>query len=612
MCGIAAIIHTNSAPVREEPLRAMMRAMKHRGPDDDGVYTNGNVGFGFVRLKIIDLSANGHQPMRSADGRHTIIFNGEIFNYIELRKELAAKGHVFRTESDTEVLLAAYAEWGEGMLHRLNGMWAFIIHDVVDNSLFCARDRYGIKPFFYCVDGDRILIASEPPAILAVLGRKPDPDNDAIFSFLAFNRTDQNEGSFFKGIKKLPHGQMVRVDLRTPAFLPKVWYRLRDELKEPLTSPDEFRELFTDSVGLRLRSDVPVGVCLSGGLDSTSIVSTLADGFGLSNVNTFSAVYGQGRKGDESVFIDLYKGRLPNMFFTRPDEQDLMADLDDLTNIQCEPIPSTSTYAQYRVMKLASEHVTVTLDGQGADEMLGGYHYFFGFLFKQLLRQGKLGRLASEMKDYTGLHRSAFGLKSLAFFLLPAFLRSRARVAEKGFIHPDFHHAHAAGAGDITDNLYGSNSIREALLDHFEYKLEHLLKWADRSSMRFSVEARVPFLDHRLVERTIPMADDQFIHKGMTKHILREAMKGRIPEPIRIRRDKVGFETPEAEWFRTPLFSAYIRDMLGSQRFKTRGIVDATKAGRIYDDHLERRSDRSRDIWKLIHLEKWFQHFVDR
>ncbi len=612
MCGIAAIIHTDGSPVREEPLRAMMLAMKHRGPDDEGVFTSGNFGLGFVRLKIIDLSANGHQPMRSPDGRHTIIFNGEIFNYLELRKELAAKGHVFRTETDTEVLLAGYGEWGEGVLHRLNGMWAFVIHDAVDGSLFCARDRYGIKPFFYCVDGHRILIASEPPAILAVLGRKPDPDNGAIFSFLAFNRTDQNEGSFFKGIKKLPHGHMARVDLRKPEFTPKAWYRLRNELKEPFTGPEDFRELFTDSIGLRLRSDVPVGVCLSGGLDSTSIVSTLADGFGLPNVNTFSAVYGHGRKGDESAFIDLYKGRLANMYFTRPDEHGLMADLDDLTRTQCEPIPSTSTYAQYRVMKLAKEHVTVTLDGQGADEMLGGYHYFFGFFFKQLLRQGRLGRLAGEMKDYTALHRSAFGLKSLAFFLLPAVLRSRARVAEKGYIHPDFHRAHEAGAGDVTGNLYGSNSMRDALLDHFEYKIEHLLKWADRSSMRFSVEARVPFLDHRLVERTIPMADHWFIHKGMTKHVLREAMKGRIPEPIRIRRDKVGFETPEAEWFRTPLFRTYVLDLVRSRSFASRGMVDPRKVERMYEDHLQRKNDRSRDIWKLIHLEKWFQHFIDR
>ncbi len=612
MCGIAAIIRTDGAPVHEEPLLAMMRAMKHRGPDDEGVFTEGGVGLGFVRLKIIDLSANGHQPMRSGDGRYTIIFNGEIFNYIELRKELLAKGHVFRSETDTEVLLAAYVEWGESMLHRLNGMWAFVIHDARERRLFCARDRYGIKPFFYRVEQGRILIASEPTAILAVMSQAPEPDHAAIYSYLAFNRTDQNEGSFFSGIKKLPHGHLVRIHLAEPDFKPVPWYRLRDELKEPFTGAEDYRELFTSSVKLRLRSDVPVGVCLSGGLDSTSIVSIIAGDAAMPEVNTFSAVYGAGRKGDESAYIDLFRDRLANMHFTHPDEQGLMSDLDDLTRAQCEPVPSTSTYAQYRVMKLAHEHVTVTLDGQGADETLGGYHYFFGFFFKQLLLQGRLLKLGAEMKDYAVLHRSAFGLKSLAFFMLPAALRSRARVAEKGYIAPDFHRDHVAGSGDVTRGIYGSSSMREALIDHFEHKLEHLLKWADRSSMRFSVEARMPFLDHRLVERTIPMADQWFIRQGMTKHVLREAMRGRIPEAIRTRRDKVGFETPEAEWFRTPLFRTYIMDMLRSKAFTSRGLVDAGKVERLYDEHLHRKSDRSRDIWKLVHLEKWFQHFVDR
>lgn len=612
MCGIAAIIHPEGSPVGEEPLRAMMRAMKHRGPDDEGTFIHANLGLGFVRLKIIDLSANGHQPMRSADGRFTMIFNGEIFNYLELRAELAAKGHTFRSRTDSEVLLAAFAEWGEAMLHKLNGMWAFAIHDARERTLFCARDRYGIKPFFYCEDHGRILIASEPPAILAVLGRRPEPDHQAIFSFLAFNRTDQNAGSFFKEIRKLPHGHMARIDLRQPGFRPTPWYCLRDALHEPLRGPEEFRELFTDAIGIRLRSDVPVGVCLSGGLDSSSIVSTMADHFGRPDVHTFSAIYGPGRKGDESAFIDLYKDRLPHMHFTRPDAQGLMDDLDDLTRTQCEPIPSTSTYAQYRVMKLAREYVTVTLDGQGADELLGGYHYFFGFFYKQLLRQARAGRLLKEVAAYTTLHRSSFGLRSLAFFLLPAALRSRARVAEKGFIHPDLRRQQEGGAGDITTNLYGSVSVRGALLDHFEYKLEHLLKWADRSSMRFGIEARVPFLDHRLVERTLPMDERWFIHRGMTKTVLREAMQGRIPEPIRSRRDKVGFETPEAEWFRQPLLKTYILDLINSRRFRERGLVDVSKTERIYDEHLHRRIDRSRDIWKLIHLEKWFEHFIDR
>lgn len=612
MCGIAAIIRTDGALVSEDQLRTMMRTMKHRGPDDDGVFVDGSVGLGFVRLKIIDLSDSGHQPMSSTDGRYTIIFNGEIFNYIELRKELLAKGHVFRTSSDTEVLLTAYIQWGEAMLHRLNGMWAFILFDRQERHVFCARDRYGIKPFYYRTEKDHVIIASEPPAILSVMDGPPEPDQAAIFSYLAFSRTDQNAGSFFKGVSKLPHGHLLRICLSQPTCEPVAWYRLRDELKEPLSGPEDYRELFTSAVDLRLRSDVPVGVCLSGGLDSTSIAATIADQARRADVNTFSAVYGAGRKGDESAYINLFKGRLLNMRYTMPDEHGLLADLDDLTRTQCEPVPSASTYAQYRVMKLAHEHVTVTLDGQGADETLGGYHYFFGFFFKQLLRQGRMLRLLGEMKDYATLHRSAFGFKSLAFFLLPPGLRASARVAEKGYLHADLLRAQAGTAGDVTDGIYGSNSMREALLDHFEHKLEHLLKWADRSSMRFSVEARMPFLDHRLVERTIPMADRWFIHHGMTKHVLREAMRDRIPEAVRMRRDKVGFDTPEAEWFRTAPFRAFILDMLRSERFAARGLVDVQKFERIYDEHLHRRNDRSREIWKLIHLEMWFQHFIDR
>lgn len=613
MCGISGIIHHDGAPVGEEQLHAMMRAMKHRGPDDEGLFAEDNLGLGFVRLSILDLSAAGHQPMFSADGRYVLIFNGEIFNYIELREELKAKGHHFHTQTDSEVLLAAWQEWGEDMLHRFNGMWSFVIFDRKEKSLFGARDRYGIKPFFYCQDGARFIFASEPPSILAVLGRKPTPDPDTLFGYLAFNRTDQNEHTFFKEIKKLNHGHCFRIDLKSGDrnFRPRRWYDLRSRLNGAVSGPEEYRDLFASSVQLRLRSDVPVGVCLSGGLDSSSIVSLLHGDFGLKELNTFSAVYGKGRNGDESAFIDLYQDRLKNMYYTYPDEKALMADLEDLTRAQLEPVPSTSTYAQYRVMKLAKEHVTVTLDGQGADEALAGYHYFFGFHFKNLLRQGRAGRLAMEMGHYWSKHRSLYGFKSLAFFLLPSFLRTRVRVMEKGYLHPDFFKAQSAGGGDIAGELYGSNSLQEALINHFEYKLEHLLKWEDRNSMWFSIEARVPFLDYRLVERTLPLRDDLIIRDGMTKYVLREAMKGTLPEPIRTRRDKVGFETPEAEWFRTPLWREYIEGLFTSDVFASRGLVEPDKVQDMYRKHLAREGNYSREIWKLIHLEKWYNHFID-
>ncbi|MBK6931683.1 MAG: asparagine synthase (glutamine-hydrolyzing) [Saprospirales bacterium] len=617
MCGISGIIHFDGQHVPEHQLATMMKAMKHRGPNDEGLFTENGMGLGFVRLSILDLSAAGHQPMFSADERYVMIFNGEIYNYLELREELIAKGRRFHTQTDSEVILAAYREWGENMLHRFNGMWALVIYDRRDKLVFAARDRYGVKPFFYCTDGGRILFGSDIRSITAVLGRKPTPDHETIFNFLAFNRSDQNDSTFLAEVKKLDHGHYVKLRIgpgATPAektFRPQKWYDIRKELKEPFKNPGEYREMFASSVGLRLRSDVPVGVCLSGGLDSSSIVSVLLKDFDKKDLNTFSAVYGQNRNGDESAFIDLYRDQLQNMYFTQPDENALLADLDDLTRAQYEPVPSTSTYAQYRVMKLAKERVVVTLDGQGADEALAGYHYFFGFHFKNLLRQGRIGTLASEMAHYYGKHRSLYGIKSLVFFLLPAFLRSRVRVLEKGYLDPGFFQANISGNNVITGELYGSKSLQEALINHFEYKLEHLLKWEDRNSMWFSLEARVPFLDYRLVERTLTVPDELIIHKGMTKHILREAMKGTLPEAIRMRRDKVGFETPEAEWFRTPVFQAYIKNLICSAPFTTRGIMDVKKVQAIYQNHLDRNGNYSREIWKWIHLEKWYNQFID-
>lgn len=617
MCGISGIIHLNHQPVPEQALQSMMRAMKHRGPNDSGHFSEHGVGLGFVRLSILDLSAAGHQPMRSHDDRYVLIFNGEVYNYLELREELKGKGHHFRTGTDTEVILAAWQEWGEAMLHRFNGMWAIALFDRREKRFFAARDRFGVKPFFYALDGDRILFGSDIRSITAVLGRKPTPDQEALFNFLAFNRTDQNDGTFLQEVKKLDHGHCFSLNLAAGApaaekiLRPRRWYDLRREIKEPFQTPEEYREMFNSAVGLRLRSDVPVGVCLSGGLDSSSIVSVLLNDFQKQDLNTFSAIYGSGQKGDESSFIDLYKGQVQNMYYTRPDENSLLADLDDLALAQYEPVPSSSTYAQYRVMKLAAEHVVVTLDGQGADEALAGYHYFFGFHFKNLLRQGRLAALASEMAHYYSKHRSLYGIKSLAFFLLPAFLRTRVRVMEKGYLDPDFFQANAHRSNVITEDLYGSPSLQEALINHFEFKLEHLLKWEDRNSMWFSLEARVPFLDYRLVERTLGLPDDMIIRKGMTKNILREAMKGTLPEAIRMRRDKVGFETPEAEWFRKPVFQKYITDLIHSEPFVSRGIMDIKKVRGIYQKHLAREGNYSREIWKWIHLDKWYNQFID-
>jgi len=617
MCGICGIIRFDSKPVLETPIRQMMQIMKHRGPDDEGVFIENNIGLGFVRLSIIDLSSAGHQPMVSKDERYVVVFNGEIFNYIELREDLKKEGIVFNTESDTEVLINSYIRWGEDCLDHFNGMWAFVIYDRLKKSIFASRDRFGIKPYYYLHTTEFFAFASEIPPLLSLLPSKPKPDYQSIFDFLAFSRTDQTERTFFNEIKKLQHGRKFRMDL---SFTPlgsikggEEWYNLKENVSKAqgFSSPEEFRESLCSAVGFRLRSDVPVGVCFSGGLDSSSLVSILIENYKMKELNTFSAVYNKGQTGDETEFINEYSTSLKNMYYTTPTAETLIFDLKSFIKAHAEPIPGTSPYAQFKIMELARGKVVVTLDGQGADELLAGYHYFFGFYFKDLLVSLQLRKFFREIFHYITKHKSLFGIKSLLFFLLPEQVRTNIRVKEKAYLNIKFVKQFGK-SNNIAGNLYGAKTLNDALLSHFEFKLEHLLKWEDRNSMWFSIEARVPFLDHRLVEKVLADSNDMVIYKGMTKYLLRESMKGIIPEKIRLRRDKIGFDTPQDEWFRKPEWQKIIEEVLFSQSFKDRNIVNPAITRDKYKKHLEGKIDCSAEIWKWIHLELWFRDFIDK
>lgn len=644
MCGICGIIKFNNSTPDTEKIQKMMSVMKHRGPDDEGMFIEDNVGLGFVRLSILDLSPLGHQPMFSESkavgaeilkqvqddsARYVIVYNGEVYNYLELRDELRTKGYEFKSNTDTEVVLNSYIEWGEDCLNKFNGMWAFAIFDREKKELFCARDRYGIKPFYYYQDEEQFIFASEIPPILSILNKKPTANNQAIFDYLVFNRTDQTEQTFFNEIKKLQHASQLTI--YNLQFRIKRWYDLRERVKnnEGFRSAEEYRALFSSAVGLRLRSDVPVGVCLSGGLDSSSIVSILLKDYAKKDLNTFSAVYKKDQFGDESEFIKLYEqsenvtlssvssraesrdeGYVSRMHYTTPSAETLHNDMLTFIKAHAEPIPSTSPYAQFKVMELAKNNVVVTLDGQGADEELAGYHYFFGFYFKDLLKKFRWFRLFSEMFSYVKMHKSIYGIKTFAYFLLPKFLKTKTRVGEKGYLNSDFIRAYSKN-NSIAGELYNSNTLNESLIDHFEYKLEHLLKWEDRNSMWFSLESRVPFLDYRLVEKTLASASDNKIKNGMTKYILREAMKGILPEKIRVRKDKIGFGTPQDEWFRDKIFVGLVNDILDSESFKRRKIIDTEKAKKLYQKHLNKEINISKEIWKWINLELWFRKFID-
>jgi asparagine synthase (glutamine-hydrolysing) len=606
MCGICGMVNFNGNHVNPADIERMISLIKHRGPDDEGFFIDKNAGFGNVRLSIIDLSPAGHQPMFSKDKRYCLTYNGEIYNYLELKETLKEK-YQFHTRTDTEVVLHAFREWGPGCLQKFNGMFAFAVYDTQTRELFIARDRYGIKPFYYYLDVQTFIFASEERAILPFLKDKK-PNQQAIYEYLLYNRTDQGDYTFFKGIRKLPHG--ARGIVKGNRLEITKWYQLTESLREPFESPREFCETFKQSIAVRLRSDVPVGVCLSGGLDSSTIVSVLLKEFGKTDLSTFSAVYEKEDAVDESEFINLYKNDLRHMFFIRPTAESLYEDLPRFVECHSEPVATLGPYAQFKVMELARKHVGVTLDGQGADEELAGYPYFFGGYFKQLFREFRLLRLFAELSTYAARYKSLYAFKYFVLYLVPTGLKdSFSRMAHNYVTRCFFQKGKKLST--IKEKLYNPRSLNESLVQHFEYKLEHLLKWEDHNSMGHSLESRVPFLDHHLVERTLTLPAEKLIKKAATKYILRQAMKGILPEKIRNRQDKIPFATPWDKWFRAEKMRKQILGILDSGKFRDRGYLNPKKCLKDYHDHLNEKINIAKEIWKWLNLELWLSKFFD-
>jgi asparagine synthase (glutamine-hydrolysing) len=606
MCGIVGIINLDSKPVINSQILYMMQKMKHRGPDDEGSFVQDNVGFGFVRLSILDLSDAGHQPMFSHDGRFVIVFNGEVYNYIEIRRELETE-FVFRTGTDTEVILAAYQKWGSKCLDKFNGMFSFVIYDTVKKEVFGARDRFGIKPLYYYKDEEKFIFASELKSIIPLIKR--EANNNIIADYLLYNRVDHSNETFFKNIYKIPHGN--NFSIKNNHLTINKWYNLKEKLnvKKSLNAK-EYRELFKNSIRLRLRSDVPIGVTLSGGIDSSSITASLVNDFAINDLNTFSSVFGNDEFADESEYINAFIGIVGNMDYTTPDADSFYKDIREFISAHNEPTPGTSPYIQYKVMELASKKVTVTLDGQGADEQLAGYHNFFSIYHLELLRKLKFGKLISEFWNYFKLHKNPIVFLYLLYYMMPVHFKRVASKRKYPSVNSSFVNKYKSKKNILRD-LYSPKSLNDSLYEHFENKLEHLLKWEDLNSMSFSIESRVPFLDHNLVEATLSAPSNVKIYKGQTKHILREALKDILPEKIALRKDKKGFVSPQAKWFRTSKFEGFIKGVLNSDSFKQRGCFNYTEANRRYKEHLDGRKDNSREIWKLISLELWFQEFID-
>jgi asparagine synthase (glutamine-hydrolysing) len=611
MCGIAGVVGPHPTP---EVIAAMLECIAHRGPDGvRQVIRDGRVGLGHRRLAIIDLSEAASQPMRSATGCE-VILNGEIYNYLELRAELAATGAAFRTSSDTEVLLAAYERWGVDCLTRLNGMFAFALYDPSRRTLVLARDRFGEKPLYYHRAGDGTFVfASEIKALLAHPGVTARPDRQTIYRFLRHKLTERDPSTYFEGIASLPPAHFLELRVDGGEEVLRRFWSLDGSVQDPRPHDElvaAYRDLLEDSIRIRLRADVPLGSSLSGGIDSSAVVGYLARGQRVKDQHTFSARF-PGWPLDEGRYIAdvaALSGARSHEVEPLPDP----ADLERAVWHQDEPFGSLSIYAQWSVMRLAQqEGITVLLDGQGADETVAGYHFYFAALFRYLFRTGRWLRLARELRGFSTAH-GAGRLGSLAFYALPTSAARRLRGLRHGpGLSASFARAQAASrSADPSDGPFRTDLDQMLATTLTETMLPGLLRYADRNSMAFGREVRLPYLDHRLVELAFSLPWDMKLSHGRTKGVLREAMRDYLPDSVRGRKDKIGYAPPQAAWLRGPLCE-WAEDLLGSQRFAEREWTDAAAVRGMWRAFRDGKNDLDGDLWRFLSVEAWSRTFLD-
>jgi asparagine synthase (glutamine-hydrolysing) len=621
MCGIAGFARFRPAEPDGDLLSRMVGSLAHRGPDDEGRHVEADVAFGHRRLSIIDLSEAAHQPMTNADGSIWIVFNGEIYNYVELQAELEAKGYRYRSRSDTETIIHAYEAWGTSCVTRFNGMFAFALWDARQHRLFCARDLFGEKPFYYARHDDRFVFASEIKAVLQDPRVNREPDPEILRRYLDGNLTDVDARTFFKGVRMLPPAHTLTVEAGRVSIA-RYWSlpesQPGDATRSETTWVEEFRETLKDSIRLRLRSDVQVGTCLSGGLDSSTIVCLLNQ-IVPEPMAVFSVVYDE-PGFEEGVFIkavtDVFR---MNAHRVTPTGDDLYPTIGRLIWHNDEPSSSYGMYSQWQVMKLASEHgVKVILNGQGGDELLAGYQRYVPTYLRELLRQGRFRTFAREARASEHLHDSSAreSIKQALYPMVPAFLRElyrrglTHRQRPDDFVSDDLRRA-ANGAG-LTDLDDFPNLASHLACDLTVTSVPALVHHEDRASMAFGHEIRLPFLDPRLVEIAMRMPASLKIRDGVRKYVLRRAMETEgLPEAVLSRYDKKGYPTPICKWFRTTA-RELTRDVLWSQSFRERGLVQVDRAQRAFERHVAGEADFTLQIWQWVNVELWYRQFVDR
>jgi asparagine synthase (glutamine-hydrolysing) len=654
MCGIAGIAGEN---VKNEYIKIMTDSLKHRGPDDEGyllvnvsekkfeerggedskiplkhikepVNFKIDLALGHRRLSIIDLSPSAHQPLLyKRDGKCAwIVYNGEIYNYLELKEELVKRGYEFKTSTDTEVVLASYFEWGFDCVKKFNGMWAFVIYDPENGMLFGSRDRSGVKPLYYLSNKEFFIFASEIKAILSLPFVRRRVNEKILYDYLVYGILEHSEETFFEGIYKLPPSHNFIYSLKNKdlkinkyyelEFNPNIGHFSEEKLNE---YSKKLKELIFEAIKIRLRSDVPVGTCLSGGLDSSTIavvINEILKEYKIPQVGNrqkvFTACY-MNEKIDESLFAEeVVKKTNAEWYKTFPKATELLSDLIDLIYYQEEPFGSTSIYAQYRVMKLAKNAgIKVILDGQGGDEIFGGYASLYASFFLNLFKDIKLHYF---IKELINLKNSPVNLRNLIILIvriisakyLPASIKIKVlskMYPELSYINPNFLKKFCKR--DPIKNLNALSFNENCYIWFGRGNLQQLLKYEDRNSMAHSIEARVPFSDDiKLIEFVFSIPGIYKIRFGWSKYILREAMKDLLPEKILKRKDKIGFATPEKKWLAE--ISEDLKKLLDYENpyIKTKELIQKL------DELIKRLPDHGLNIlWRIINVILWMKIF---
>jgi asparagine synthase (glutamine-hydrolysing) len=626
MCAIFGVLRLSPGPIDRSAVKSAAMLMQHRGPDAFGQWgIPCRIEFAHLRLAIIDLSPGGNQPFLSSCGRYIVVFNGEIYNYVELREKLQTLGHHFRTQGDTEVLLMAYIAWGTNCVARFNGDWGFALYDRQEDVLFCSRDRFGVKPFNYAVINDQFIFSSEIKSILHYCPGLRQPNYNIIANFCRNSLGSQCEDTWFAGIKRLLPAHNLIWSRGVPRY-ERYWdYPTTADsrvLQDDACSA--YRALFTDAVKIRMRSDVPVGTTLSSGIDSGSIVSALRTFHSgkhhtftaIANTNDFKKAETQQYRGDiridEQVLVQKLAGQLGlDAHYVRTDPAAFVRKLSRIVYHLESGNSSPAILPLYSLLQAARKEVTVVLEGQGADELLGGYvSNTFPVLIRELLARGNLGQAAREFVAFRSAYSTSYMLKLLVRLLNQGWierlyyaatgmgrvfgpaLRDYVRVLEHPAVGPRF-----------------SEKFNHRLWQSHTGGLVNLLHYGDAISMAHSVESRLPFMDFRLVECVFKLSFGLKVRDGLGKYIHRQAMRGVVPDYILWNRLKFGFSTPLAMHFASPDSPAV--QLLRSKCCRERGILTAGALDRLLARQFSGSADHSTFLFRLLSVELWFRNFID-